>query len=264
MSSLGSLFKSPKSVSGAIGPQPVGFQFNTPAFGLDSGLGPNQAQQTTLTAKGTAPQLAFARRFPRMLDDIDALRAGVRPGFSAFRQAGMGAFAAARSREAGNLRESLARRNVLGSDFAADAASRQAREFAQGEAEFLGQVGLQELEASKALIQFEADTVTQQLLRELQELQVVSGVGLQAAGILQQGASIRAQALNADNAGLIAQQGQALDLIGTLAGFGLNKAFPTPLRIENVGGSTNSFAGFGTNSPKVSFADMDTIRNFGG
>lgn len=174
----------------------------------------------------TPPQLEFSRRFPRALGDIDTLRTAIRPGFSQVREAGLGAFAASREREAGNLRESLARRNVLGSDFASDAFSRQAREFAQGEAEFLANVGLQEIGATQQVLDFERAYISEQLNRELAELGIATGVGVSLAT-----ANLNTMAQTAiAGAQLQSQEWQArlnaqAQVLGVAAGVGLGGGF---------------------------------------
>jgi hypothetical protein len=82
-----------------------------------------------------------------------ALGQTVAPGFSQFRQAGLGditsTFQAARS----NLSDNLAQRRILGSSFANSAFSQSAADEAQTKANFEAQSYLQELSASQQLIQ---------------------------------------------------------------------------------------------------------------
>ena len=109
------------------------------------------------------------------------IRERVRPGFSAFRRAGLEAIGTRARRSIGNLRENLARRRVAGSSFAEDAVARAEREFAQEEAEFASATTLQELDVFTQLTQ----QITQQRVaaveRQIQELNLQLDVGLQLA-----------------------------------------------------------------------------------
>jgi hypothetical protein len=93
--------------------------------------------------------------FGKNADELAALRATVAPGFSGLRTAALGQVENGRTSAIGNLRDNLARRRVLGSSFANDAASRTEAEFSQQKAQVEAQSYLQELEATNNLIQSE-------------------------------------------------------------------------------------------------------------
>lgn len=147
--------------------------------------------------------------------ELEGIREQVRPGFSEFRRAGLEAIGTRARSSIGNLRESLARRRVLGSSFAGDAIQRAEREFAQEESEFAAATTLQELDVFTQLTQ---QITTQQVAaveRQITELNLQLDVGLQLAGAATQSltaASIQQQ----QNAAAFTQQ--ALSLGAAAAG----------------------------------------------
>lgn len=211
---------------------------DTPGFAFSSAprAGDTRTLQTTLTPQDTAARLALERRFPMFLEDIAGLREDVRPNFSLFRRAGLGQLANERDRTIGNLRESLARRGVFGSSFAADALSRTGAEFGQRRAEFEAQVGLQEAGATQALIGFENQLIMQQILREFQEFTLAAGLGQQFQALFNQSQALLAQITQQDEA-IELQRGEftrqlTKDIAGSVAG-GIS------------GGASSGFSGFG-------------------
>lgn len=211
------LFGKQQSGAGALD-RTSNFQTVTPGFNLlQRTVGPpgSTTRLTELTPRDTDARLALNRRFPEFLRDVQGLREDVRPNFSAFRTAGLGQLANERDRTIGNLRESLARRGVLGSSFAADSLSRSGAEFGQRRAEFEAQVGLQEASATQALIGFENSLIMQQIAREFQEFSLAAG--------LEQNFS----ALMAQQAGLFAQLTQQDELIEVQRGEQARKIFET-------------------------------------
>lgn len=139
-----------------------------------------------------------------MRGEIQALRGQIRPGFGRLSQARVQAIKDAGAESIGNMRESLARRNVLGSSFANDALSRQqmaiGQEVERASAEAIVQeigMTLQSMGAELALsaedranlgqsaqlVAQRAAILGNQMDRELQELSVAGNIrnGVNAA-----------------------------------------------------------------------------------
>jgi hypothetical protein len=95
--------------------------------------------------------------------DLATLRGEVRPGFGRLTDARVTAIRDAASESIGNLRDSLARRNVLGSSFANDAVSRTRLAFAKEEERARAEAAIQEIGLSQQLIQEQAANYGQQL-----------------------------------------------------------------------------------------------------
>jgi len=114
--------------------------------------------------------------------ELEGIREQVKPGFSAFREAGLNAIGTRARQSIGNLRENLARRRVLGSSFAGDAIQRAEREFAQEEAEFASATTLQELDAFTQLTQQITNQQIAAVETQINELNLQLDVGLALSG----------------------------------------------------------------------------------
>jgi hypothetical protein len=163
---------------------PTAFRTRTPGLALNSGLSNDNKFVTSLSRLGSPAQTAFSERFPRALGDLDRLRGTLTPGFSKLREARLGAVENARSRSIGTLRESLARRRVLGSSFADDARIRAEREFAEAAAQEEAKSFLEELDSNLRLIEVEGNAVESAMQRELQELGIVTGTDVQLSSLI--------------------------------------------------------------------------------
>lgn len=155
------------------------------------------------------------------LSSLQDLRAQVKPGFGALTDARVTAIRDAAAESIGNLRESLARRGVMGSSFADDTVSRtrlayaREEESARAEAK-MAEIGVQsqfiqqELDVmSKALglTQFEASVyqqdiansvlqanmISQEMTRQLQEFNVAGNIANQVSSVISQQAISQAQ-----------------------------------------------------------------------
>lgn len=113
---------------------------------------------------GLRPGIAELRTGLRGLNfDLGTLRSQVQPGFGRLTEARVTAIRDAAAESIGNLRDSLARRNVLGSSFANDAFSRTRLAFAQEEEKARAESALQEIQLSTQLLQEQAANYGQQL-----------------------------------------------------------------------------------------------------
>lgn len=183
--------------------------------------------------------------------DLAQLRADTRPGFGRLSAARVKAIKDAGSESIGNLRESLARRNVLGSSFANDAISRQqmaiGQEVERASAEALvqefgfelqrmgaelgvNQQDMQIVNQSAQLIAQRASMLANQMDRDLQELAVAGNIrnGVNAAVSAQAMQMAQLQMLqqttNAGNQASLA----GLGLAGTAGLFGSGASAATP------------------------------------
>jgi hypothetical protein len=166
--------------------------------------------------------------------NIASLREQVRPGFGRLTEARVTAVRNAGAESIGNLRESLARRGVMGSSFANDAETRvrlatsQDEQLARAEA-FVGemsmQLGLNQedraiLGQQAAVLNQRASIIAQTLDRELQELSVAGNIrnGLNAAITQQASQMATLQALQMQQN---AQNQAGFAGLGTMGGVGL-------------------------------------------
>lgn len=208
MSFLGNLF------GGNDAPQinytPSGFN----AGGLNATFSGNNYNIAPSDARTSAVG-QIASTFASQNQQLGALRAGVQPGFSAFRQAGMATLQNQQAAGIGNLRDSLAQRRILGSSFASDAITRANLDYAQQQANFQAQSYLQELQANQQLIQQQYTAARGQFQTGLDELNLEAGLAADLTGRASQSMASIAQA----NAQLQAQsQAGAGQFLGTLLG----------------------------------------------
>lgn len=185
---------------------------------------------------GSPGQEAFGVRFPRLLSDVDVLRGTLTPGFSQVRKARLAAVDRAREAALGNLRDSLARRRVLGSSFGEAALASAEREFGEAAAAAEAQSFLEELDANLKVLAFEQSQIADALNRELAEVNLAGSFGQSMAQMFNNNAQFLAQ-MNAQEA-LAAGQGT-----GNLFGLGvlatqMGKSTPAPAPAPS-----NPFAG---------------------
>ena len=195
------------------------------------------AFRTELTNTGSAAQSAEASRFPRILGDIDALRATLTPGFSDLRAASSRAIDRSRNTAIGNLRQTLSQRRVLGSSFGEQALVSAEREFAEAQSASQAQSFLAELQANQQILAHESAQVNQALQLELQELGIATGQNAELARL-----NTEVAKFNADmDARESAAKGSG---IGSLLGTGLGFAFGGPAGAA-IGGSLGGSLGGG-------------------
>ena len=102
--------------------------------------------------------------------NLGNLRGLVTPGQGLFTNAVRDIFGSARRRSIGNLRDSLARRRVLGSSFAADAIGRREATIDQAERAALAEANLAEIDANFRILQSENQALIQEASQQLQNL----------------------------------------------------------------------------------------------
>lgn len=109
-------------------------------------------------------------RLGEVASDIAGLRGQLVPGFGALSQARQQAIRNQQAVSVGNLRESLSRRGVLGSSFAADALSRVELDFAQQEGLAGAEAFIQEAALTGDLARLESDILNSQISQSLAKL----------------------------------------------------------------------------------------------
>lgn len=157
---------------------------------------------------------SISATFPQQAAELAALRAQVRPGFGALRASRLAGVEGARSRAVGDLRENLARRRVLGSNFAQDAITRANLEFEREADRVRAESFLQELDLSQQLLSQEMTArrgEAQTLLDELNlQIDVAGSLASEAGANARMQAQLDAQSASGFGA-----------LVGKIAGFAL-------------------------------------------
>ena len=128
-------------------------------------------------------------RSGQLRQDVDALRAQVVPGFGRLTEARVKAIKDRRDEAIGNLRESMARRKVLGSSFAEDAITRAELTFAQEEEAARATSAVEEMALTGDLTQMSAGLLemdANMLQREAQAIGLDMGLTQQDAGLFAQ------------------------------------------------------------------------------
>lgn len=152
--------------------------FSSPGFSFANGA---------LSRTGSHEQAAFATRFPQALKQIDTIRGEIKTNASKFREAALSQVDSEEAKSTGTLREQMARRGLSGASFAEDTVGRNKAEFAAKKAGVEAQVGAQEFELNKQLIEVERQWLTDSLQREFTELghasTAATAAGNMAAGI---------------------------------------------------------------------------------
>ncbi|MQA65040.1 MAG: hypothetical protein GEU76_03930 [Alphaproteobacteria bacterium] len=133
--------------------------FSAGGTGVPGSLASLRAKQAALG--GNIPALRAGIQGLR--GDFSNLRAQVVPGFGALTEARVKSIRDAASESIGNLRETMARRNVLGSSFATDTESRTRLAFAQEESNVRAEAKVAEIGATQQLISDELNTYAQEL-----------------------------------------------------------------------------------------------------
>lgn len=236
MSFLGSIFGG--SSAPQIGPASTP-GINTPGYvgsyaGGAYNLGPTSALSSTVgNLQSTFGQAASA---------FGNLASTVAPGFSQFRQAGLGQLATTQAQNISNLSQNLAQRRVLGSSFANASLSQANADYAQNQANFIAQSYLQELSASQQLIQQQYTAQAEQFSTGLNQMNLEASLASQlstnASSSMNQIATAQAQ-LDAQNAQ--ANASGLGKLVGTFLGLGTGGG-------NTVGGGILSSIGGGISS----------------
>ena len=195
----------------------IGTQVRTPAYGIDTGVGPNQALQTTFWRDMSDPaNIEFARRFPENLSTLDILQAQSAPNASLFRTAALGRLTSQESQSIGNLRQQLAQRGLSGASFSNNVIGNIQAEFGQQRAQTEFQAAQQEFNMTSQIVAAKNDMVNQALQRNLAELGIASGQNINFQQISSANQIANAQIASAQ--AIAASQSQG-SLIGSLLGF---------------------------------------------
>lgn len=126
----------------------------------------NSLRESGQTVRNLIP--GFNNAFNTALLGIDDLAARVRPGVSELRKARLEQIENARQRSLSDLTQNLARRRVLGSSFANDAAARSNLAFAQEAEQVAAESFLQELDLTNQFLQQRLTTDVARIDTELQ------------------------------------------------------------------------------------------------
>jgi hypothetical protein len=137
--------------NGILSASPRGGQYESALGGYLIGGGLD-AQRQNLLNTGMAGIGQARAGFGAALTDIQGLRAQVKPGFGALTDARVTAIRDAAAESIGNLRESMARRGVMGSSFADDAETRVRAAYAREEQTARSEAKIAELNATSQLI----------------------------------------------------------------------------------------------------------------
>ena len=176
----GDLFEKGGDVNATL---PTKFKANTAGYSLSAGLDGNSVG-SDLGRKGTFAQKAFDTRVPRILSDIDAVRAQVDPVTGQLMKSRLAAVENARSRSVGNLRDSLARRRVAGSSFANAQEIAANREFDELSDAVRAQSGLERIQLTMNALNEEEALLLEGINREFAELGLAAGFATQVGQII--------------------------------------------------------------------------------
>lgn len=210
----------PLDFSGDLGAGSVGLDYGRPAltgsnlsaggYRLGTTLNPDGTVSSGLDSAGSFGATTLGPRLSRSLADIDALRAGLTPGFGKVTQARRGAIETARQRAVGDLRDTLARRRVEGSSFGNASIAQAEAEFGKAAAEADAQSYLEELDATTQLIAQENDLTYREATRALDELKLGAQYSQSFADLFARDAQIRQSLAAQDLAGRRQLYGQDL------------------------------------------------------
>lgn len=174
---VGGLFGGAGKKAPTINYQPPGFN----AGGLSATFG-GGGYNVTPNAQRQQLVGGMADTFGQQASDIGGLRAGIAPGYSNLRQAQLSLLQNQRTAALGDLRDSLARRRVLGSSFAQDTLARADQEYQATQANVIAQTYLQELQANQQLIQQQYTAARGQFETGLSELNLEAGIASDLTG----------------------------------------------------------------------------------
>lgn len=164
--------------SASNAPQPTSLNINTPGYGLATSVGANGQLQTNLTTGGAFGQDAFKSNFPLFLSQFgDFSNQAGAAGTGFLSDIGYGTAAPnantpylspltaienARSAAMSDLKDSLARRGVLGSSFGSDALTRQNMAYDQLKSQAQLQIAGSAMQAKLTALQQQAQYTQQQ------------------------------------------------------------------------------------------------------
>lgn len=249
-------------IFGALKP----LSFSSPGFSFANGA---------LKRTGSQEQAAFATRFPQALKQIDTIRGEIKVNASKFREAALSQVDSEEAKSTGTLREQMARRGLSGASFAEDTVGRNKAEFASKKAGVEAQIGAQEFELNKQLIEVERQWLTDSLQREFTELghasTAATAAGNMAAGIAQSQAALAAAEMQVKSQMFSAQLVAQASAFGTQANiFGTQSLAASTVAAGNgaffgnlFNAGVSLFGGGGGNSnpflPQPSFGQVNSF-----
>lgn len=269
-----------KSPSPRLSTGNIPTSFNTPSLGLNL-----QGGQATLTRafdprsieEGFRTRLrGIGDSFGGLRENIARLKADVSPGFGRLTNARVTAVRDAAGAARSNLRESLAKRRVLGSSFAADAETRLNLQFAQEEEKVRAASFVEELSLSLGLekedaallaeqvstINAEAEALKLTLNREFLEMGLTRDIALGITKLVEDVAALNANMMVADEAAKAQDLASLFGDTGALASLGSG--------ITSLGGALGGigagggFAGVGAGSGIATGATIPGFSLSGG
>lgn len=181
---------------GKIGGKALGFfgskalAPNMPSFNPSSNIRTPAFNMTTSGGDVTLNRLNGPQRFAGVLDEIAGVRAEVKPGFGRFTEAAVKSIQDAKNKALGNVRDSLARRRVAGSNFANNALVNIERQFAQDEELARSGALIKEIEVTTQLIDERYKTELGNFELDLKELGIASNVSSTILQVMSQQAAI--------------------------------------------------------------------------
>lgn len=243
----------PLDFSGDLGAKSLGIDYARPALnGLGASGGGYRLGATAnadgtisgaLDGSGTFAATTLAPRLNRSLSDIDALRAGLQPGFGKVTEARRAAVETARQKAVGDLRDTLGRRRVEGSSFANASLAQADAEFAKAAADADAKSYLEELAATSDLIDRENKYLYQEAARGLEELGLAARFQREFADIFARDAQARLNAAETDLSTRRSLYGQEIASRRNAGVQDLMNRRELALREEQ--GADETYAGFG-------------------
>lgn len=138
----------------------------TPAFNLTSTAGGDVSLE----------RLAAPQRFTGILEELEAVKAEVKPGFGRFTESVRAEFSRLRDRTLGNARDALTRRRVAGANFATNQLAQLDAAITERESKATAGALLQELATTTELIDASFKTQLADFNLDLEELKLSTGV----------------------------------------------------------------------------------------
>lgn len=242
----------PLDFSGELGAKALGIDYARPSLGglgasgggyrLGTTVNPDGTIAGSLDNAGSFAARTLAPRLDRSLADLDALRAGVRPGFGQLTRSRRDAIETARQKAVGDLRDTLARRRVEGSSFANASIAQADAEFARAAADADAKSYLEELAATNDLIDRENRILYQEAARGLEELGLAAEFQQRFADIFARDAQARLNAAASDLATRRSLYGQ--DLANRRSAGVQDLANRRELALKEELGADETFGGF--------------------
>ena len=220
------------------------------------------------TPERTAAVQGMSGALANKASEFGLLREEVRPGFGRLTASRLAELEDARRRRIGDVRQSLSRRRILGSNFARDEISREELAFTKERDRISAESFLAELAASVDLVGQQFDAQAQSFQVQLDELNLETQVALTlATGAQQVYGSLKGQAMQLE-AEAKQQSAGGLNsliggLVGTAAGIGATYLTANPVVGAGVGSAVSGAASGGGSSGLSGTTGLFGGRNLG-